>query len=229
MPRFDLKSAQRIARTVKRIEQQSFGGELPGPLAPPRDQRVWWPFRNDSGETAPAGGVLAVTGLTIVSGVALLTVTKPSSTFRRRYAINDALEVANGKYGACCLAGVVQALYDSGTPAEGEGWGPKPSQWSLAKGYPRVADVLGQVDASQKWLLAELEPLTTLIGRIESNLNKGSSGTVYVMDDTETKISSWTVSAVNRYADLTASGGSPAKVQCSFVNNRWCLDSAECL
>lgn len=124
-------------------------------------------FRNDASETMPAYGVGRITGDTDVSGNSVTKVTKPDTTWSRNWLTNGTKDVAAGKYGIGYLMDGKKrrVLYDSGTPAFGEGWGPKPSQWSLSKGYYGF-DIFGNNDTDALTTYAKAKPIETLFGKL---------------------------------------------------------------
>lgn len=135
-------------------------------------------FYNASGETAPAHAVMAVTSGGGRSALEpLLRITKPSTTFARTYVVNGPNPVAGGGTGYCFEAGLVEVLYDAGTPALGQGWGPKPGQWSLTKFYPETATVHSLVDANLKILQATWKQITECWGEADGAIAKGATGT----------------------------------------------------
>lgn len=134
--------------------------------------------RNNSGETIPPHAVMAVTGVEVAEGALVHVVTKPSTTFYRSLLINNITRIKAGKYGDG-TPGTALAIYDSGTPANGETWGPKPGQWSLSKNYPGFI-ILGVVDASNKVALVRPEEINMLHGKADADIAKGASGTVSI-------------------------------------------------
>jgi hypothetical protein len=205
------------------------GGTLLG-LAP---RSAGIPIQNAAASSLPAFGVCRVTGLnTSWNGPPAFTVDQPDGTFRRNYLVNGPLELAPGQFGLAQRGPLVDVLYDSGTPALDEGWGPKPGQWSLSKHYPLPFTVLGLVQASAQRMLARHEPPSFLLGRISSNLAVGASGSVQVCESvspgSEAEISGWTVTAWNRFASLTASSSAKKWVALNWINGRWYLVAAEC-
>ena len=135
-------------------------------------------YYNDTTETIPPFGIAAITGVngtsleySIPKGV------KPSSTYRKDYLINVGYEVK--KYEEDISTGIgqyqdgqiVKALYNSGTPAVGELWGPTEGQWYLSKGSTGSGDsdtthtwadwgviVTGVFDSDAKILLGRIVP-----------------------------------------------------------------------
>jgi hypothetical protein len=90
-------------------------------------------FYNASGEEVPARAVMAVVGGGAEGGEHYVSIEKPSATYRKQYVVNGAVAVAAAAWGRCYDVGHRRVLYDTGTPALGELWGPKASQWSLSK------------------------------------------------------------------------------------------------
>jgi hypothetical protein len=135
-------------------------------------------FKNSTGETIPAFGVMAVTDASRAIQEPYLKVAKPSTTFRRTYVVNGDLAIADGSFGYCHERGTVQVLYDSGTPALGEGWGPKPGQWTLSKFYPATATVAGITDSSARVMLAEWKQITEFWGKVNGNITHGGTGNI---------------------------------------------------
>src|SRR5215213_4800398 len=113
------------------------------------------PFKNNFAGTIKPYEVFAAAGIyTTWGGPAAILADRPGTTFRRTYYVNGDSEVPQGQCGLAQMGPAVTVAYDTGTPAIGEGWGPKPSQFTLSKNYPHIATVLGIVDASKKWMLA---------------------------------------------------------------------------
>lgn len=144
----------------------------------PLDRMDWQAFRNDSGEVVPAFGIMEVTGAIIRDDDVVLTITKPSTTFGRPYAVNGDSEVAIGGYGNCTNSSPCPQYYTSGTtPAFGNGYGPKPGIWTLEKGYPATTIVDVIVDSTNKILYGSFQPITTVIGKAGSDIAALSSET----------------------------------------------------
>lgn len=146
-----------------------------------RQRRFSGPFDdlkiyNGTNEELPQYGVGKVTSLTTVNGEKVATVEKPDTTFSRLYLVNSGGDVAYQKTGISKNRPIVKVLYDSGTPVVGETWGPKPSQWTLSKGYPGFT-ILGIVDSTNKIALARYDEPGFYLVKADSTIAKGSSGT----------------------------------------------------
>ena len=111
----------------------------------PADEIQWIAFYNNSGEVVPPHAVMEITESEIINGSVLLYIDFAGELFGVPYAINGKYEVPIGGYGLCYRNAPGPQRYESGSPAFGEGWGPKPGQWGLAKGYPATTIVDGIV------------------------------------------------------------------------------------
>jgi hypothetical protein len=144
-------------------------------------------FKNDSGEAIPPFAVMAVTAAELDGTTYICKVQKPSTTFRRQYLVNGPDEVPYHSirgYGEAQQGQVVRVFYDTGTPANGEGWGPKPGQWSLSKNYPQTAIAQGVVDSDNKIMLAHWGPIQSGMGQATAAVTAGATGTIRVLQGT---------------------------------------------
>ena len=151
---------------------------------------------NGTNESMPQYGIGKVTSITTYNGEKYATVEKPDTTFSRQYLVNSGSALAYQSTGVAKNRPVVKVLYDTGTPAAGEVWGPKPGQFTASKGYPGFV-VLGIVDSTNKIMLARQEPYDKLIGKLTATLSTGAN-TVNIWAGaagSETVVSGWTVSA----------------------------------
>ncbi len=126
---------------------------------------------NSESTDVPAGGCLAVVETyQSKAGPIFWKCAQPSTTFHRQHTFAPLTGLkANGQ----CLAQdgpAYYALYNSGTPANDEGYGPTPGQYYLTKSYPQCSVCTGVWDSSAKIMLATL-------GVIEKGLAK-SNGTI---------------------------------------------------
>ena len=179
----------------------------------------WIKFRNDAGSTAPAGGILRVTGYNNDAEEPFLTIDQPN-TFGAQYnhAINDDFDVASGEYGYCCLGQIVPALYDSadGTPAFGELWGPRASTWKLKKntGGFRVRSTSTAGVSGDFRTLIYPEPFLYFRGVAAESITENTAGnvTVYIRTGATSYTStSVTLSVLN---DLDVNIETGATVHC---------------
>jgi hypothetical protein len=129
------------------------------------------PWRNDGGYDIGPFEVFAITDSVVVDGQAILVGEQPSSTFHVNYGVNGAHTVtANGGYGTYQPGPEVRIVYDTGTPAVGEEYGPKAGQGTLVKGYPSICTVLGIVDSENKIALVRMKSIEYVWARLEEDL-----------------------------------------------------------
>lgn len=194
----------------------------------------WFPFLNDSGETVPSRGIVKIVAdiQTHEVGDEIVNVVykgdKPDTTFAKKYGICWPFPVEDGEVGFLTFDGPQWMPYDSGTPAIGEGWGPKPGQWTLSKGFPG-AIVDGIIDSTDKLLLGTLSPITALLGKTTGAITGGTSTTTAYRIWTGTSGSEadggWTTvpGAITR-VDI----GTTKFVKLTWVNNGWIMEPLEC-
>jgi hypothetical protein len=72
----------------------------------------------------------------------------------------------------------VEVAYDSGTPALDEGWGPKPDQWKLFKGFPATATPLIDLDSTNHIMLATWGPITDFLCKFDADITARSGTTI---------------------------------------------------
>lgn len=131
---------------------------------------IWTPWINDSSETCPPFGCFRVTDSQgyYVKGA------KPDSTIGKSYGFNSQTAVPAGGTGLACFGPVALAAYDIGTPANGEGWGPKSGQWTLANDGTQIVIIQGIVNTANKIALAHCigTPNRKLQGTAKGNWRK---------------------------------------------------------
>jgi hypothetical protein len=184
------------------------------------------PFRNDSGETVPAYGVMRVTGSVTVDGTEYVTIGKPNSDFKRKYLVNTGSDVANGAYGTgTWLDEGGSVLYDdANTPAIGESWGPSNGSWKIKKwryGFSIIGNPTGgSTDLVRAWQ----EEVNEFIGKTDSTHNKNSTGTVSIYDGNLADTTDNMSSVENKFANVSSSKW----VQVRWNAGKWHLVAAEC-
>lgn len=163
-------------------------------------------FFNDSGEEVPAWGCMAVKSDTQTWAERDVSVIeKPSTTFRRNYLFNGALAVPDQTFGYAQSGPTVFALYGSGSPVTDDAMGPTPSEWYLTKGNPATGIVLALTNATDKIVEMTWHEILKALGKTTATVSKGSSGTINIYnDDTDTIITSLTVSAKNRWCSVSS-------------------------
>lgn len=143
------------------------------------------PFKNTSGHTIPAYGVVTLDSFILVEDNTYATV-KRHTVYGSQYLafINGGVDVPNGEFGELQNPSApVWALYNpsSGTPFTMELWGPIPNSFELnenvggfiALGNPLVLDTVPLVPVIRN-------PLTLLLGKTDAAHNKGMNGTVSI-------------------------------------------------
>lgn len=152
--------------------------------ASPFIQNPWKRFRNASGETIPPFSVMRITGATNNHGEITYTVHKPNTSFKTNYLINGPIAVTNDKDGlgtTLAQAGYVAYREAAGTPALDEEWGAKNGQWTLEKNRPGFIIHGGtKLTAGVNAVVARQHLVTDLIGKADSDIAKGATGTVSV-------------------------------------------------
>lgn len=152
-------------------------------------------FLNSSGEECPGYAVMEVTAGVRGGANAYteerLTITKPTSTFNRLYLVNGPMPVADGKEGEGTWLMDDSAgrpvLYASGdgTPAWGESWGAKASQWTLAKNRPGfLVTGANNTTATNPYTSAVQEVVMQLIGKPTANVTAPNTCTINIYSGT---------------------------------------------
>jgi hypothetical protein len=196
-----------------------------------RQRRFTSPFDdiriyNDTNEELPQYGVARVTGINTVNDQKVVTVEKPSTTFGRLYLVNSGDDLAYQRVGVSKNRPVVKVLYDTGTPAIGETWGPAPSQWTLKKGYPGFL-CLGIVDATSKIMLARYDEPGIYLVKADADISKGSTGTASLYyDDAGTETDTTINIADCKALGAAITGGKWALVQ--YINGVPIIGPFEC-
>jgi hypothetical protein len=192
-------------------------------------------FKNGASEAVPPHAVMEITASErdSTTGEIIYTVGKPSTTFRRFYLVNGPMEVADSssvsKYGkGTFLHSGGAVLYESGnTPAIGESWGAKASQWSLAKNRPGfLITAANNTSATAPYTSAVQSVIDQLLGKPDANISKGSSGTVSVYmgaanSETDASID---ITACALGAAVTMSKW----VTLAYINSTWYVFPWEC-
>ena len=138
---------RRIDEAVRKVETRlddltrqqpdEFGGHSRVPVT----------FYNQSSSTIPPYGVMAIVDAAkLPNGQPVLKCDQPgaSGDTGNAYAVNLGRPVATQTMGQCITAGWCLVACDTGTPANGDRWGPKAGQWTATKGgTPGVFTIAG--------------------------------------------------------------------------------------
>lgn len=157
---------------------------LPHDARSPFMQNPWKPFRNTSGEVVPPYAVMRITGAEDHNHSLRYLIHKPNSDFHTHYLVNGPASVPVDKDGFCTTlsqAGFVAYNSSAGTPAAHEEWGAKSGQWTLEKNRPGfIIDGGEKTTAGVTAVGATQRIVTDLIGKADSSISNGSTGTVSI-------------------------------------------------
>lgn len=176
---FPAGTFNRVVDHVTRHERDrsAFGGNPLRDLLP--DSFRW---KNTSGETAPLGAIIRLTGAAEIDNAVVLTGGKPNATPQAFYGVSLEI-VANGTIGNGIVWNACRCHYDDGdTPAFGEIWGPKPDEWHLSKGYPGfliLGDPRGDEDSAR--VLAVQSPDATELFELTATLSPGGNAAAKIL------------------------------------------------
>ena len=190
-------------------------------------------FRNDASSTAPAWGILRITGFITDPEESYLTVDQPNAFgCQDLVAVNTGLDVQSGsnKYGYCFVGGLMPALYDSGdgTPQIGEFWGPRSGSWKLRKNTGGFR-VRGIANSTLKTAAVLSFPMTSVRGKFATDLAPDTSDdmTVWVGDyGSEAEQTGQTVSVRNA-SSCTITGGELARATWNWDNAKWQIEGGK--
>lgn len=216
---FDESGVRRIVGAVRRVEQSSRNSPLNlPPMVSSGTPEKWIECTNAAGETIPAYSVVALDTGSTTDGRLHMAAKKPSTTFYRAYGFTCSVDSSSpGKVGVILETGLVK--YDSGTPAYGEGWGVKPGQYTVSKGYPGFI-CLGIADATNKIMLAQFAPLMTLLGKSTGSISAGSSSAYKIYAGTPGSESDAGFTSVpTAYFRTAIASGKWFKL--TWINNGW--------
>ena len=173
---FDEASIRRIARSVLYTERMLRGGEGDATSGEAPNSQ-WRPFRNDYAGTIPRYGLVSLTGITIPGQqIDIETGDRTGVTWRPLFGVNGPEEVPQNGYGLVATFGTMWVAYDSGTPAYGEVYGFKPSQFTASAGFHGLR-VKGIVDATDKIMVAELYPILQFYGKATAAISANAMAT----------------------------------------------------
>jgi hypothetical protein len=142
----------------------------------------WLPFVNLSGETMPAFSAFVESGAEFKGNVLRIKAIKPSAAMAPLIRVSGPEEVPHGGMGRCFPGPLAIVKYASGTPANGEAWGPTAGQWTVTQSANRPAPmtVVDVVDATNQFLLVSLSRPEALLRRatLDENIAAGASGSI---------------------------------------------------
>ncbi len=226
---FDESGGRRIVKGIKRIEAQPYtgNGRVP-PMVSSGTPERWIRCTNDASEEIPAFSVVSITAGAMVGSRFQPKIKKPSTTFSREFGFTGTNKCASGG-----SLGVVQETalvkYDTGTPAYGEGWGIKPGQYTLSKGYPGAV-CLGVWDSTAKIMLVRYLPFTVLMGKLDGTLNAASTATLSVWagpagSEVDT---GWNITVRDWLMKSGSNIATGKKVLAQWIGDAWYATQGEC-
>lgn len=128
-------------------------------------QLQWLAFRNDSGSTVPAFGIVRVTDVAdVTAGIVLVGAQPNTYGCQANCFVNSMHDVLDGEYGRCTRSPVLVGLYDDsdGSPAYGDAWGPQNGTWKLKKNTGGFFCLGAPTNTTQFLALFSPVPMTTL-------------------------------------------------------------------
>jgi hypothetical protein len=181
---------------------------------------AWRDFKNTDASMMPAFGVGIITDV-VASGLDELVyrnVAQPSAFGDPLglCVINGPSGIASDAYGRCTRADEVVALYDpgTGTPENGQMWGPTNASWKLSKNGIGFLCLGAPTNADMN--IALFRPLltTTFRGTIAADAAPDSNNTVTVYTGAygSEATATFTVPNVRNASDCTLKSGSGVKV-----------------
>ena len=193
----------------------------------------WEEIKNDSSEACPAHSLMVVTGMEMRGTThkrPVLIGNKPGTTFYREIVVSGPTVIPPGGYGRCTRGpGPVLVKYDTGTPANGEGWGAKPGQWTASKGFPEGALVKGIFNESRKLMLATLSPVGTLLGKTTgAGMTAGTASTNYQIwtGELDAEVNGGFTTVPSALSRVAIDSGLFVKL--TWHNNGWLMEALEC-
>lgn len=221
-PRIKRELLNVIALANQRLRQtEGIPGAAPFPV----------PFKNESGETIPAYGVMRITGVSTGQSVPVITVAKPSSTFQRLYLVNGPLQVSGDSsrsdlrgFGTWAEGAAFVLYDDASTPAYGDEWGPQNGSWEIKKNRYGFFVIGGATGGESDIVACKQSIVNELYGQTDGTLNKGSTQTVSIFDGANADTSDNLSTVNNRYGNVATT----KKVTVRYHGGVPQVTSAEC-
>lgn len=176
---FGENTSRRLLELLERqspVNDSGSTSKLPLPEFQFRPRNV---FRNDSGDTIPAFGLMRVTGLEVTGDRYVLTVDQPDGTSKSAHVINGPRPVtgdARGSYQDASNYFVIRTDETSGSVGPGD-------DWIAVTG--RLFAILGVVDSDAGLALASPSRQILAIGKAASNIAPGETGDIDIYRDGE--------------------------------------------
>jgi len=185
-------------------------------------------FRNESGETCPAYGVMRVTGYD--TDDELITIAKPNSTFQRHVLVNLGEAVANNATGNGTWLDESGKVLTESAAAPGETWGPKSGQWSLAKDRPGF-EIVGPVTGEEYQAIARQQIVNRVFAKTYGDaIEQGDTVTckVYFLTAGALVDSSMTLTVRDVFMNLDEEIEEDTKIWAEWYCSEWVVAQAYC-
>lgn len=192
-------------------------------------------FRNDSGETIPAGAIMRCTDIEVDDdGVTVYVMDKPvTSEWKLPWYVNLGVDIEDGDFGWCATfrgeAGL--AYYISGSLTVGESWGPKGGQWELEQHYPGFRIVGNEADGLV--YVVQREP-RILLAKSDSGGISGRSGTTLgsasdvILRHRNGATIGETTFAITAYNQAVAAVDGDTELKLAYIDGDWFAVWEEC-
>lgn len=228
---FNEDGMRRAVRSIRKTEAEPIPRPTSSLWRSSGTPILWKQGYNASGEAIPPHSCVRLDVGSVIDGEYHANFGKPSNTFSRSYGFTGEFEIPAAGIGNYHTESWLGS-YDTGTPAPGETWGPKPGQWTLSKGYPGLFEIEGIWDSTNKYASGTVRPISALVGKCGSDIaalsgtTPGSgSVTIHVFDGSDFVATSWTVTAYN----LSATAVTANKyLQLKWYGNMWLVDFESC-
>ena len=177
--------------------------------------------QNTSNENVPPFGIMAVADAFMVGNEPITKIAKPSTTFTRLYLVNGPAPLYQNAVGPAQRGPIVKVAYDSGTPAAGDGWGPKAAQWTVTKNYPAAISIHGVADSTNKYAVGRLGPINSVIGELHADISSGSNVQVDIWGGAGNSEAAITSLHIQGYDWVGQAQSSGTKVFCQWIDGIW--------
>ena len=157
------------------------------------------------------------------TGQVIFSVDQPNGDSSATYLFNGPCSIAPAANGSGTLDFPAQAIWDTGTPAIGDTWGPKSGQWPLAQRATPGFPVLGIVDSlTQRMMVGSPEPAWTTVVKpiydiapIAGSTPGSGSGEVYTFNGTSLSDSTSSITVFNLSTQTARAG---VFYQCIYID-----------
>ena len=139
------------------------------------------PIKNDNSSPLPEYSNVYVKSIDITQpSQPLIVVDKVGTAFKRDYLVTYGVPIAaSGGIGLAQPGPIVTVTHDGATsPAIGDVFGPKESSLEVTKGQPALFTCLGEIDATNDWMLARMGEINSLLVKTTSAVAACTASTI---------------------------------------------------